>query len=384
MRLIILALLFAVHADVRAPDELEFGTGLISSKNKALPIHVGGRVQIAPLGGDLPPGAKSFSHQWPAIYFETAFEGSQLFLKFDDSISEYRLFVDDRAPITIRRPGKAEAKLAGLSSGPHRVRLEKVTESVSSRASFQGFYGDTRTGPLRVRPRKRQMEFIGDSAMAGYGARSVNRKCTADDVRGTTDTQQAFAALLAKRFDADYQVNAISGSGLIRNIGGSAPARTIRLLYPFTFFDRTIRYSNASWKPQIVVVKLQADLLGPLKPGEKWTSSQDLTRAYVLAYGKFLGRLHRRYPQASFLLWWFDQNDVTDTGSATLVDAMQRSIAAEALAAGIRQLHFLPVSNLNLERTACAYHYSLADHRVLASYFSNFIDRHREVWSGER
>lgn len=384
MRWIILALLLAARADAAAPERIELGTGLISSRMKALPVHVGGRVQVAPLAGNLPAGARSFSHQWPSVYFETAFQGSELLLKFDDPINEYRLLVDERMPIPILQPGKAEARLTGLGRGPHRARLEKVTESPSSRASFQGFYGNPAAKPLPMRPRSRQLEFIGDSAMAGYGARSPERQCTAEQVRRTTDGQQAFPALLAKRYDADYQVNAISGSGLIRNVDGSAPDRTIGLLYPFTFFDRTARYSNAAWKPQIVVVKLQADLVGALKPGEKWANTTDLARDYAMGYGQFLGDLHRRYPAASILIWWFDRSEVTGPDGAALLDAMQGSIAAAARTEGIRQLHFLPVSGLNLERTACAYHYSLADHRVLASYFSTFIDRHRELWGRDR
>ena len=47
----------------------------------------------------------------------------------------------------------------------------------------------------------------------------------------TTDTQQAFGPLLAKRLDADYRVNAFSGHGIVRNYDGNSPGDSLPKRY---------------------------------------------------------------------------------------------------------------------------------------------------------
>src|SRR4051812_27041107 len=68
---------------------------------QTLDVHVGGRVVKHVLSG----GATAYEHQWPGIYFESRFSGRQVFLSFDDPVNEYRLLIDDLAPVTINQPG---------------------------------------------------------------------------------------------------------------------------------------------------------------------------------------------------------------------------------------------------------------------------------------
>src|SRR5205085_1653153 len=117
---------------------------------------------------------------------------------------------------------------------------------------------------LPVAARRRQIEFVGDSSMTGYGDRSQSRVCTGDGIRASTDTQQGYAALTAKHFDADYQINAYSGRGMVRNYGGVEPDKTLPQLYPYTLFDKTGPYDDDAWQPRIIVVKLDADFATPL------------------------------------------------------------------------------------------------------------------------
>lgn len=56
-----------------------------------LALHIGGRVQGVPLRKLLPAGGISYSHQWPGVYFESAFSGERVILKFNDSANEYRV-----------------------------------------------------------------------------------------------------------------------------------------------------------------------------------------------------------------------------------------------------------------------------------------------------
>ena len=180
----------------------------IPADRQVLPVHVGGRVVAHPLPGN----TTEYEHQWPGVYFESRFDGTQVYLAFNDALNEYRLLIDGQAPLTVNQPGKGAFEITGLAPGAHGIRLEKITESQAVSGAFDGFFIAANEKALPIGGRVRQMEFIGDSSMTGYGDRSTTRQCTDEERRARTDTQQGFAALTAKHFDADYQINAISGA----------------------------------------------------------------------------------------------------------------------------------------------------------------------------
>ncbi|HEU4651296.1 MAG TPA: GDSL-type esterase/lipase family protein, partial [Croceibacterium sp.] len=269
-----------------------------------LAVHVGGRVATEPLPAPVPAGARAFVHEWPGVYFEAAFRGDRVVLKFDDPANAYRLLVDDLPPIALAQPGAAEVTVGGLADGVHRLRLEKVTESIDRPATFAGFYVPATARPIALPPpRARQIEFIGDSLMAGYGVRSDTRQCTREEVRLRTDTQAAYPALVARRFDADYQVNAISGRGLVRNYAGELPAAPLPAVYPRALPSRDGAWRDPAWQPQVIVVGLYTnDFSTPLGPGERWATPEQLVAAFTAAYRPLLAELHRRAPGAAVLV----------------------------------------------------------------------------------
>lgn len=345
-----------------------------------LAVHVGGRVEIAPLPG----GARAFVHEWPGVYFEAAFHGERVMLKFDDPANEYRLLVDDLPPIPLAQPGAAEVTVAGLADRPHVLRLEKVTESIDLPATFAGFYVPASARPIALPPpRPRQVEFIGDSLMAGYGVRSGTRECTKEQVRLLTDTQATWPALVARRFDADYQINAISGRGLVRNYAGELPDAPLPAVYPRTLPSRGGDWHDPSWQPQVVVLGLYTnDFSTPLEAGEKWASDAELVAAFTAAYSPLLAELHRRSPDAAVLVVRPDLPDQPESQSAAMAAAAQQAIAEAARAAGIRTIRFPVLPDLGLDNGACDYHPSLADHRKLAAWMTAYLKAHPELWQG--
>lgn len=340
----------------------------------ALDPHVVGRVKREPLAKLPVPKALSYVHQWPGIYFEAAFTGTAFTLKFDDPANAYRLYIDAEA-IAIAPPGKVEMTFSRLRPGRHRLRLEKITESGSTSGAFQGFYIAGRDRAWPVAPRSLQMEFIGDSTITGYANRLHKRTCTDEEVKAATDTQAAFPVLVAKHYGADYQVNAVSARGLVRNFAGILPEFTLPRLYPFTFLDKTIPYHDPLWQPRIVFLKLNADFVGDLNPSERWKSFGEVPRDYGPAFGAFLGELHRRSPDAAFVLWWFDTDAIEGSPTAELLRQVQRQIVEVAGQAGAKKVHFMPVSQAGLRRDACHGHYSIEDHIILARRVITVVDQ---------
>ena len=356
----------------------------VTSDMQALPVHVGGRVEATPLPAPLPGGARGYRHEWPGVYFEAAFRGERVVLKFDDPANEYRLLIDGLPAIPLAQPGTAEVAVGGLGDGVHQLRLEKVTESINLPETFAGFYIPASARPIALHPpRPRQIEFIGDSLMAGYGVRSDTRQCTKEEVRLRTDTQATWPALVARRFDADYQINAISGRGLVRNYGGETPEIPLPAVYTRALPSRPGDWRDASWQPQVIVIGLYTnDFSTPLKPGEQWATSDELVAAFTAAYAPLLSELHGRSPDAAVLIIRPDLSGQPDSQAAAMVEATQRTIAAAAQAADIGTILFPVLPDLGLENAACDYHPSLADHRKLTDWMGAYLEAHPELWQG--
>jgi hypothetical protein len=352
----------------------------VTSDMQPLAVHVGGRAVVE----RQPGGARAFVHEWPGVYFEAAFRGDRVVLKFDDPANEYRLTIDALPPVPLAQPGAAEVTIAGLADGLHHLRLEKVTESIDRPATFAGFYVPATARPIALQPpRPRQIEFIGDSLMAGYGVRSDTRQCTKEEVRLRTDTQATYPALVARRFDADYQINAISGRGLVRNYGGETPEIALPAVYTRALPSRAGEWRDASWQPQVIVVGLYTnDFSTPLKPGEQWATPDALVAAFVAAYAPLLAELHRRSPDATVLVIRPDLSGQPESQSAAMVEATQRTITAAAQAIGIRTILFPVLPDLGLDNGACDYHPSLADHRKLSDWLGAYLESRPELWQG--
>ena len=353
----------------------------VTREMAALPVRVTGRVVTHPLRS--PAGANAYLHGWPGVYFEAAFRGSRVILRFDDPNNEYRLLVDDRAPLTFAQPGRTDIVVGGLGNAPHRLRLETVTEGSDHPGTFAGFFVPPGELSLPAPPaRARRIEFIGDSSMNGHGDRSTTRQCTPEEVRLRSDTQAAYPALVAKRQGADYQINAVSGRGLVRNYAGSLPDQTLPAIHPYAMPDRSGGYADASWQPQIIVIKLNADFVGDLKPGGRWATIGAVAVDYLAGFETFLATLHQRYPHAAILIWWFDAGAIPDRNTLAFVRAGQARLAATAAALGIPFVDFLPMRDLGFDRAACDSHPSLADHRKTADWLDAYLDAHASLWQG--
>lgn len=321
--------------------------------------HVGGRVIREPDGG--------LRFGWPGTYFEGRFRGTAIRIRFETPAEHMRLLIDGQERLVSKRLPETDTIIRGLPPGEHVVRLEKQTESQTGGGRFLGFFTDGE--PLPVRRRARQIEFIGDSYTVGYGNTSTTRTCPGTMVHDTTDTQQAFGPILAKRLNADYRVNAYSGFGIVRNYAGGVANSSLPAIYPRLRpdDDRNIEAGTGAWRPQLVVINLGTnDFSTPLKPGERWASETELRSAYRKRYLEFVDGLHKSYPKARFILM----------GSDEFIGDVQQ------VASSLRLSHRLPIHAVRfgeLDLLACDWHPSLTDHRKLAALLEREIERLR-VW----
>lgn len=338
-----------------------------SEDKKPLPIHYSGRVVVGEL--DSKP---TYTYSWPGVYFEAAFTGTEVDLKLNDSNNIFNIIVDGQAPIVLKKPGKKTYTINNLTQGKHHIRLEKRTETQFGTGTFEGFFVSGNSQAITLEKPKRSIEFIGDSAVVGYGIRSPKRECGEEDVFSFTDTQITYAALTAKAFNADYQINALSGLGVVRNYNGGFPENTFLSLYPYTLNDKGALYQS-DWSPNIIVIGLGGnDFATPLNPDEKWKTREALQDDYVKNYKSFVLSLRKKHPKAHFILLSY----------AAVGDELESQIARV-----IKELKQKGVGNIDLvtakpvELSACHWHPSEKDHKNAAEILTNYIKANPELWN---
>jgi Carbohydrate esterase 2 N-terminal/GDSL-like Lipase/Acylhydrolase family len=337
-----------------------------------LAVHTGGRIDIS---------GTTYTHQWPGIYLEAAFQGRSVTLSFDDPANEYRLLIDGLDPIPLAQPGTTSIRISGLTDSPHQLRLEKVTESVSETGSFGGFTIDAGGQPGTVLPRQRQIEFIGDSDMTGYGIHAPGRDCTPDQVRLLSDTQVAYPALVGKHFDADYQINAISGRGMVRNYDGFDPGVALPLVYPYSLPATGAAYADPAWQPQIIYIALGGnDFATPLHGGESWANTTALIDDFTASFGRFISMLHTQHPQASLLIAMPYGAVIPEVRTPAFTAAFQSALLTTAGDIGLDHIDFLTLTDSKPEFTACDYHPSLRDQQNRAAWLIGYLDEHPGLW----
>jgi hypothetical protein len=161
-------------------------------------------------------------------------------------------------------------------------------------SKFLGMVYDSEACTISPSPRKaRHMHIIGDSITCGFG-NDVDRKnlrakekCASGMISGAiahnmsqavynlTNTHEAYSMQLARRFDADVQIQCISGIGLCKN-AGQVPSHTLNNIS--LFLDRVLPYSAAApvWdyaaQPDLLVVNLGTNdydsSAGPMAPSK--------------------------------------------------------------------------------------------------------------------
>lgn len=329
-----------------------------------LPFVVGGRVVS---------DAAGLTYQWPGVYFEAAFTGGSVFFRVGDGAQILHLLIDDRRVGELVRPAAGLYRIAGLDRATHHVRIEVVSEHQAGPARFGGFALDAE-GVAGTSPRRaRRIEFIGDSHTVGYGAALDRRDCTAEEVWASTDNSLAFGPLTARRYAADYQINAISGRGVVRNYGG-APLPTLPQAYPYALFDGATRHDASDGSPQVVVIDLGTnDFSTPLAAGEPWASREALRADFEATYVRFVQMLRARHGGAFLIL-------LTPPSAEDEIAVSVGRVAERLNAAGEQRLAVLSTGPLAF--TACDWHPSRGDHQQIAGVLSAFLDAHPEVWSG--
>lgn len=231
-------------------------------------------------------------YDWSGVYMQTYFSGSSVgVVVSEEGTSYHNVFVDGKLLRKIKVDGKTPHAItlaSGLPKGFHRLMMQKCTE---------GDYGCTTVWKLLVGkgatlkpvPRSsRFIEVVGDSYTCGYGVEGKSPR--EPFALETEDCHEAYGALIARYFGADYALIAHSGQGIVRHWGDKQPTSENQMPERWTrIFDTHGQeaYDYKAYKPDIVIINLGTNDYSTMPlPSEK---------QYVGAYVKFIEAIKGRY-----------------------------------------------------------------------------------------
>ncbi len=301
----------------------------------------------------------SFSELQPFCYFHnrTVFENGSLHLSFPASgftirfsgngaricFDHYQQENHDPCYVTVILDGKSQRfpiatgtevlPLEDLCEGEHTLTCLRNNEVRSPELptflSISTLIIDGSNPALLPAPERKahRMLFLGDSITCGWGVRTP-------PIEGYTyrpqdaDVTMAYAYRTAMAFDADYQILAASGQGIVKNCGAETGYRI-----PVLFHDREYNgrpYDFTEFSPQVVVINAGTNDCG----GHVAVSE------FIDGAQSFLHEIRSIYPDAE-IIWTLGL-----MGNA-YADGLQALFASQQTDA---HMHYLPMKALDAKQ----------------------------------
>ncbi len=242
---------------------------------------------------------------WPGTSVSIHFKGSEIsaILQDEDTSNYYNVIMDNKV-ISKIHPNKEKQNYilaSGLDNNEHTLQLFKRTEWDKGRTYFYGF--DLNGGKIlsKPAPKKRKIEFYGNSITCGYATEDYSQDRSIGKYENNYVT---YAAVTARHFDAQYYCIAKSGIGIL--------VSWFPLIMPEMYnrtdpTDSTSVWDFSQYSPDIVVINLfQNDSWIVNLPqheefkhrfGDKKPSEDTITSAYK----NFVSSIREKYPKASII-----------------------------------------------------------------------------------
>lgn len=145
-------------------------------------------------------------------------------------------------------------------------------------------------GPIKaVSDPERKILFLGDSITAGFGLRGDTKDCVY--APETNAPLQSYASLTADQFEAEAQLIAISGRGVVHNWDAN-PAPVMPAQIDFALPDEGGEWDHSLFMPDVVVTTLGTNDWSVINPGAE---------TFRLGYKEMLTDLRHRFSNAKIV-----------------------------------------------------------------------------------
>lgn len=244
---------------------------------------------------------------WSGTSVKINFEGQSIgaILKDEKGANYYNIIID-RDSILILKPDtikRYHQLVSGLKKGKHSLEIFRRTEWSKGKTSFYGFRINGKGKILtKSTPKKRKIEFYGNSITAGYAVEDFSGKDSPDST--FTNNYLSYAAITARHFDAEYSCICKGGIGIMLSWFPYTMPDIYNRLNPA---DSTSKWDFSNYTPDIVVINLfQNDSWLVHKPERKEFQTKFGTEPpnndfIINSYKQFVSSIRYHYPQADII-----------------------------------------------------------------------------------
>lgn len=257
---------------------------------------------------------------WSGTSISLNFEGESISAMFDEERGDnYYNVIIDKDSLFVLRPDSVQKyyELAtGLTAGSHHIEIFKRTEWDRGWSRFYGFQitGNAKVLPKEA-PKKRKIEFYGNSITAGYAVEDFSGVDRSDSI--FTNNYLSYSNLTATHFDAEYQCICKSGIGITISWFPLIMPEMYNRLNPsdpdshwdFSLFTPDLvvinLFQNDSWlveRPEFEEFKHR---FGTTKPSEEFIIDR---------YADFVASIRKEYPETP-IICMLGNMDATREGS---------------------------------------------------------------------
>jgi lysophospholipase L1-like esterase len=328
------------------------------------------------------PEGKAPRFSAPAVHITARFKGTDVAMRVDDYASSANFFdvvIDgDYATAQKVKPdvdGLAEI-VTGLPYAEHTITLVKRTEANTGQVEFRGFDILGEILPPPPVP-ERKILIVGDSISAGSGNEALDgsAECMQDYGRPYSDASKAWGPMLARAVDADYEVTAVSGIGIIRNYNctDNAPMPAV---YDRIYLESSTspEWDHSKFVPDAIVIMIGTNDFSPaacMRPPLSEEYDAENYELWISEYVAFVEKLRGLHPNAEIFLTstpmlndgWPDATYASDTDQRAAVTRVAAELDDE-------RVH-LVLGDYDATRyggKGCGTHPNAFDHSVLAGF----------------
>lgn len=269
--------------------------------------------------GRLSERNESYGLSWPGSSISITFKGSSIHAVLQDSdTADYFNVILDGIVLTRIHidTGKRSYLLAsGISKGRHTIQLFKQTEAEKGTAWFYGFEIGGKAKLKKTQKPERKIEFYGNSITCGYAIEDSSGK---DSGKGYFESNyDAYGAITARHFKAQYQCIAKSGIGMMISWG---PVIIPEIYDRVLESDSLSKWDFSKYRPDVVVINIfQNDAWLTKLPDHpqfriRFPEGAPEEQEIIARYKSFVQGIRAKYPGAT-IICALGNMDATKEGS---------------------------------------------------------------------
>ncbi|GGK15516.1 endoglucanase [Yeosuana aromativorans] len=276
-------------------------------------------------------GVDGVNLYWSGTSIKMNFQGQSIkaLLKDETGNNYYNVIIDNDSAVLLRPDTtKTYYQLASrLPEGNHSVEIFKRTEWDRGTTTFYGFEIQKGAKLLpKPAPKKRQIEFYGNSITAGYAVEDYSGGDSPDSTY--TNNYLSYSAITARHYDAKYQCICKSGIGITISWFPLIMPDIYDRLNPA---DSTSTWDFSLYKPDIVVINLLQNDSWLVNMPEREEFKKNFGGQlpsddyFINAYQQFVANIRKQYPEAN-IICMLGNMDITKEGSKW-IDFVKTAVA---------------------------------------------------------